>query len=65
MALTNSATDDELIFDIPELDIRKFDNYDGFSTSPKVVPFGPNYVYAITHHLISSSSSITTIVPAT
>ena len=64
MAFTNSATDNELLFDIPELDTRKFDNYDRFSTSPEVGPFGPNYVYATTHHLISSSSSITIIVPA-
>ena len=62
MAFTKGATDNELLFDIIEIDTRKFDNYDGLYKSPEVVPFGPKYVYATTHNIISSSSSITTIV---
>ena len=64
MAFTKGATDNELFFNIPELDTHKFDNYDGFSTSLLVGPFGPNYIYATTHHLISSSLSIAAIIPA-
>ena len=64
MAFTKGATDDGIFFNIPELDTHKFDNHDGFSTSPAVGPFGPNYIYATTHHLISSSLSIAAIIPA-
>ena len=46
-----------------ELDTRKFETYYGLYTSPAVVPFVLNYIYATTHHFISSSSSITTIIP--
>ena len=64
MAFTKGDTDDELFFDIPELDTHEFDNYDGFSTYPAVGHFLSNYIYATTHHLISISSSIAAIIPA-
>ena len=62
LAFTKGATDDELFFDIPELDTREFDNYDGFSTSPVVFPFVTNYIYATTNNLIYSSFSITNMI---
>ena len=52
VAFTKDSTDDKLLFDIPKLETRKFDKYDGFYTSPAVGPYGPNYVYATTHQLI-------------
>ena len=61
---TKGATDDGFFFEITELNICEFDNYDCFSASTVVGPFGPNCVYATTHHIISISLSITTIVPA-
>ena len=64
MAFTKGATYDEFSFEITELSTRKFDNYDSFSTYPSVGPFGPNYLYAITHHLISVSLSVAAIIPA-
>ena len=64
VAFTKDVTEDELFFDIPELDTRKFENSNGLSTYPAVVPFGLNYIYPTTHHLISSSSSIYNIIPA-
>ena len=48
-----------------EVDTHKFYNYDGFSTSTSVGLFGLNYIYATTHHLISSSLYISAIIPAT
>ena len=63
LLFAKGATDDEIFFEIPELDSCKFDNYDGFSTCTSVVPFVPNCVYATTHHMISRSSSIYTILP--
>ena len=63
MIFTKGATGGEFFFGISELDTRKFDNYEGFSTSPSVGPFGPNHVYATKHHLISISLSISTILP--
>ena len=51
---TKVTTDDKLFYDIPELYTRKFDKYNVFLTSPAVVPFGTNYVYAATLQLISS-----------
>ena len=44
VALTKSDTDYELFLDMPELDTRKFNNYDGFSIYPEIFPFGPNYI---------------------
>ena len=44
MTFAKGATDDELFYNIPDLDMRKFDEYNGFSTSPAADPFGPNYV---------------------
>ena len=64
VAFTKGATDNKLLFDIPELDTQKIDNYDGFSTSSELGPFAPNYVYATTNHLIDSSLFITKIIPA-
>ena len=64
MASTKGVTENELFFDIPEIYTHTFDHYDSFYTSPAVGTFEPNYVYATTHHLISSSSSIATIVPS-
>ena len=61
VAFTKVATDDEFFFVIPKLDTYEFDNYDGFSTSLAVGPFGPNYIYATTNYLISSSFSISKI----
>ena len=52
MAFIKGTTGDELFFNILELDTQNFDNYDGFSTSLEFGPFGPNYIYATTHHLI-------------
>ena len=48
---------------LPGLDTAKLYNYDGFCTSPSVGTFAPNYFYATTHHLISSSLYIAKIVP--
>ena len=64
MAFTKVATSDEFFFGIPELDTRKFDNYDGFYTSPAFSPYGPNYIYANTNQLISNSFYIAVFVPA-
>ena len=64
VAFAKGSTEDKIFLDIPELDTHKFDNYDGFYTSPSVSPFGPRYVYTTTHPLISSSSSIAAILPA-
>ena len=64
MAFTKFTTDDKFFFDVLELDTRKFDNYYGSSTSPAASPFVPNYIYATTHPLISSSLSIAAIIPA-
>ena len=61
VVFTNGDTNDELIFDITELNSHKFDNYKSFSTCPSVGPFVPNYVYATTHDLISNSSSISAV----
>ena len=63
VAFTKDTTDNEILFDIPKLDTRKLDSYDGLSTSPAVYPFGPNYIYDTIHHLISRSSSINTTIP--
>ena len=41
VAFTKVATNNELFFDIMELDTHEFDNYYGFSTSTIVGPFGP------------------------
>ena len=64
VAFTKGATDNELFFNIMELDTCKFDNYEIFSTSTAAEHFGPNYISATTHHLISSSSYIAAILPA-
>ena len=64
MAFSKGDTRDEFFSDIPELNTRELDNYDSFSISSAVVPFGPKYIHATTNHLISSSLSIATIVPA-
>ena len=64
VAFIKGATEDEFFFDILELGTYKFDNYDGFSTSTAIAPFGPNYIHTTTHYLISSSSSIAAIIPA-
>ena len=63
MAFTKGATSDEFFFGIPELDTRKFDNYDGFYTSPAVSRYESNHIYANTHHLIYISLSIAAFVP--
>ena len=44
VAFPKSATGDELFYDIPELDMRKFDYYNGISISLDGGPFDPNYV---------------------
>ena len=64
VAFSKGDTRDEFFSDIPELNTRELDNYDSFSISSAVVPFGPKYIHATKNHLISSSLSITTIVPA-
>ena len=62
--LAKGANNDEFFYDILELDTRKFDNYNGFYKSPSANPFGNNYVYTATHQLMSSSPSISAIIPA-
>ena len=62
VAVTKGVNDDELFFHVSKLNTRKFDKYDGFSTSTAVGPFVPNYVYATTHRLISSFLSIALII---
>ena len=62
MDFTKGATDEELFYDIPELDMRKFDDFDSFSTSPAINLFGTNYVYAYMSQYISSVSVINSIV---
>ena len=57
------AMEDELFYEVPDLDTHEFDNYDSFWTSPAFGPFDPNYVYAAMRQLISSISYITYIVP--
>ena len=64
MALTKGTTDEELFYDTPKLDTHNFDGYNGFLTSPAVGYFGPNYVYAAAHKLISSTSALNSIVLA-
>ena len=64
VAFTKGATDDELLFNIPELDTQKFYNYDGFSIYTVVGPFVPNYIYATKHHWIYRYLSIAAIIPA-
>ena len=44
--------------------MRKFDDYNVFSTSPAVYTFGYNYVFAAMCLLISSVSASTAIIPA-
>ena len=56
VAFTKGDTDDELFFNTPEHDTYKFYNYDRFSTSTSVSPFGPKYIYDTTHYLIYRSS---------
>ena len=65
MAFAKGANSDELFYVIPELNTRKVDNYNGFYTSPAVGPFGTNYIYATTNHLIYRPLSISVIIPAT
>ena len=61
---TKGSTDIEFFYEIPELDTRKFYNYNGFSTYPYVGTFHPKYIYAATHQLIYISSSISAIIHA-
>ena len=63
VAFTKGTTDEDF-YDTPGIYSRKFDDYNGFSTSPAVGTFGPNYVYAAAGQLIYSVSNITAIVPA-
>ena len=63
VAFTKGTTDDKFFYDISDLYTRKFFDYNGFSISPSIGPFDPNYVYAAMRQLISSISYITYIVP--
>ena len=62
MSFADGATDDELFYEVPELDTCNFDNYNGFSTSPVVGPFGSNYVYSAARQFIDIISYITVSV---
>ena len=53
-AFTKGSMDDKLFYEVPKLDTRGFDNYNGFSTLPAVGHFGPNYVYAVSRQMIAS-----------
>ena len=62
VAFTKGDTDDKFFYDIPNKDMHKFDDYNGFSTSLGAIIFGPNYVYTATCRLISRILAVTDII---